>query len=164
MKTNTEQEYYIVKFKINTKILYALWYTDIIDGFITNNNKILSFSCFEELQKYANDQQILVIDDHTCDYNINAIVNYKNQFNCEEIYNFWNIVGDIANSLSIPFLGNKRTKIIDSVFNKLFYGCNVPALRGDGELYVPKWRWRERICLDQIISEGLQIIEKTLGN
>ena len=42
--TGDLSKYYIVKFIFDGRGYYTIWYTDVVDGFITFNNGILSFN------------------------------------------------------------------------------------------------------------------------
>jgi hypothetical protein len=132
-----------------------------MDGFITENGKIKSFSDVGTLQEYAKSRQIKLHEEESelCIDTALEWLKNKKYIDCSYFSFFWNTIADIANSLDIKFYGNKRTKHIDRVYNKLFYGCNPAPMRGDGEMYMPKWSKKEIRIFSKTIKDGLKIIE-----
>ena len=63
--TGDLSEYYIVKFIFDGGDYYTIWYTDVVDGFITFNNGILSFNNQIDLMKYCQNHMIELEEDIT---------------------------------------------------------------------------------------------------
>lgn len=161
---NECRDYYIVNFVVDSIHLYTIWYSSITDGFLVCNHKIAIFYSVASLLEYATEKNIVIQDEITtidCD----AIEHDYQDFHhngCKNILDFWNILSDMSNSLGVAFLGNQRRGDIDNIYNKLFYGCNLEALRGNGEYYFPEWTVEEKTLMDIIIQEGLSILKNTL--
>jgi hypothetical protein len=46
---------------------------------------------------------------------------------------------------------------LEEVYAKLVYGNNLPALRGSGPEYHPKWTGEERRTLYEVLGKGLSM-------
>lgn len=159
------KEYYPFVFIINTEEYYCIWYSDEKDGFITDLDKIKHFQSKEHLQIFAKNNNVLLIGEYTelkVDDAKNWVETHNKKIDCSYFLNYWNIVADMVNSLGEAFYGNDDSEEVSVVYNKLFYGNNIEAIRGNGEEYIPIWT-EEEICeLDRVIRDGLRIISKLL--
>lgn len=172
MKDN-ERDYYIVSFSTDKTIKYTIWFTDDIDGFVTDNKKnIMVFESVNQLCSYAEEHEIIIdqnidIKVADCDvqtnydiydYNVDYFERYDySNIVCNEILNFWNIVTDITVTMETKLLGTDEDNNI--FYEKLFYGCNIPAMNMP-ENYIPKWSDKERDKIKQIVDEGIAIVKK----
>lgn len=158
-------EYYIVAIKIWGKTFFCVWYTDVKDGFITKNNKLLSFADVFTLKKYCIQNNIKLssfdIILYDIDFFIDWVKNSNDEVDCIKFLDFWNITADVSDSLNLYFLGNENGIVLD-LYNKLFYGNNLPAIRGDGELYIPTWDCEDILILTKIIKDAISIISESI--
>jgi hypothetical protein len=88
---------------------------------------------------------------------------------CERVLNLWNLLGDICFSVGLnrgaerpPFERVGPPRRVDRLYEKLFFGCNLPALRGDGPRYEPTFSPRERRLLRRILRSGLGLLDRVL--
>lgn len=70
-------------------------------------------------------------------------------------------MSDFAGSIGHYFSGDE--KFYTEVYDKLFYGCNLPAIRGNGNLYIPKWNRNEIISIAKVMQNGMDIVETNLS-
>jgi hypothetical protein len=159
------KQYYKLTFLYKNKHLYTLWYTNDVDGLLNENNKIIFFNCEYELIDYCKKENINIIDDCTVIYNIDEInriiLNNSTNIDFEYLLGLWNIIADIARTIDVPFHGNKKETI--HIYNKLFYGNNLPSIRGNGEIYIPRWNKREIKIILKILKECYKIFELTIN-
>lgn len=163
-KDDNINELYPIVFIFREKRYFTLWYTSDVDGFILNEkkNKIKTFDNKAELDVYISENGYNlnnVMTEIQCD---NQNILNKSDINCNSILTFWNIVSDIANSLNVYFIGNCNYEKITSIYNKLFYGCNLPAIRKGGDEYIPDWTQKEIETLGVVIENCLNILLKYL--
>lgn len=163
------REYYPINIIINTKSHYCLWFSHdltsnddntINDGLITELCKVKTFSAKEDLIAYTKNAGLKYIDQEAI-YDFDQAIKWlqsKKAINCVYFLDLWNMVGDIANSLNINFIGNKRTKHISKIYDKLFWGCNLPAITPEGKEYIPIWTKKEIGIFTKIIKDELRII------
>ena len=159
--TGDLSEYYIVKFIFDGGDYYTIWYTDVVDGFITFNNGILSFNNQIDLMKYCQNHMIELEEDITV-YDIDDVILKSNdnifEMNCESILDFWNIISDVARSLQLHFCGD--TVCYNSIYEKLLCGCNLAAL--NSRYYRPNWTREEVDKIQHIINVGYCILQRCL--
>ena len=115
--------FYIVEFILGRHTYFCIWFSTDTEGFLSENGNILIFENYDLVKSYATSHNISLNIDVTT-YNVDEIEWWANssdsKLNCSYILDFWNIIQDIAASTNYSFLGNKRTKTIDAIYNKLF--------------------------------------------
>ena len=158
-------EYYSLIFIIKKKEYFCIWYSDEKDGFIKESNQIIFFDNNEQLNEYATSKNINIEKGITI-LNIDNATNWlsldQKNIDCKYFLDFWNIITDLANSVGIEFHGNSDKAIVNEIYNKLFYGNNIPVVKGDGEEFIPDWSTEEMNELSDIITDGIALIKKCL--
>lgn len=159
------KKYYIIIFYLEQHHYYTLWYTDDVDGFIISaEGNIVYFEDEVLIKKFARDNEIY-LDDETTEIFCNELFNIDdNNIHCNDILTFWNIVSDMARSAGKLFLGDYKHSNISDIYNKLFYGCNLPVIKQEGESYYPIWNHKEVLLLQKVINNGLDILSKIFLN
>lgn len=156
-----DMDYYAVKLKYSNRNYYAIWYSDNNDGFITTNkNEIVLFDNLADIKKYSISHTIDVDCDNIACYNFDDLyewcVSDSTIVDCDKILNDWNIISDFLNTLKITFVGDNTTDgLIQSLYNKLFYGNNLPTINTTNEKYIPSWSKHELKLLKDILKEGV---------
>lgn len=158
------KEYYIVIFIFKGSRYITLWYMSDRDGFLLNKegNKIKTFNSEIEVKEYVRKNMLDLqngITEVFCDET--ELLN-DNNVKCDLFLTFWNIMSDVASSLNINFKGDDEDKEIKSIYNKLFYGCNLPAVKNDGDNFQPKWNHKERNLITVILKDSYNILTKSL--
>jgi len=149
----------ILDFKIKDKNHYCLWYSDEGDRFVINNNKLIYYFGVSELIKAYTDSYIIDENIVYCDVDILLITHKEeNSLSYNQLMNFWNMMTDLSKSLGIDFFGNKRTKQIDKVYDKLFWGLNLPSVTPIGKEYIPIWETHEKKIMSQVVLDGAGIL------
>ncbi|GMA99475.1 hypothetical protein [Pelosinus sp. IPA-1] len=159
---NNERCYYSVKFALERKEIYSLWYSGKNDGFLIDQNKILSFKSMNELRQYAIEKNINLQDEHTVvilDLAINWLRRRDREINCRYFLDFWNIVADLAHSVNEEFYGDKDNNGILEIYNKLFYGSNLPAVKKEKDVFFPQWDEVELEILTKVIDDAWRIVK-----
>ncbi len=69
----------------------------------------------------------------------------------DEVITAWNALDDLTAALGrrLDFHGALANKVYD----KLFWGLNLPAVTPAGKWYIPLWRPKERAKMDQVLRE-----------
>jgi hypothetical protein len=70
---------------------------------------------------------------------------------CSVLLNAWNLFGDLPRSDSFREADARGSAIYD----KLFWGCNLPAMTPPGEHYVPVWSTSELADLKHLLLLGV---------
>jgi hypothetical protein len=71
---------------------------------------------------------------------------------CATLLNAWNLLGDLPHTENLFTWADVRAK---GVYDKLFFGCNLPAITPRGEHYVPTWSRSEISALKRVLLLGL---------
>lgn len=149
-------DFYSVVFYLNQLRYDTLWYTDDIDGFLLNKNgKIKSFKNDDFMRKFINEHGY-TLHDEVLEIRLDDLEQLKVQpIDCKLILTIWNIMLDAAQSVSKEYLGDSRDAPIRSVYDKLFYGCNILVKE---EKYIPRWKASEKRLISRVIDNGYQIL------
>lgn len=81
---------------------------------------------------------------------------------CNYFLDYWNILNDLASSLGTSFYGNTDNSVVNGVYNKLFYGNNISAIKGEREEFIPEWSNKEISELNKVALDGIRVIEDYL--
>ena len=156
-------EFYPLKFKVNQTEYCTLWYTDEIDGFLQDENKKIKFfanvgeaKAFTESKGYSIDSEVLQITDDILKKLDMQILD------CNVIITCWNILSDMAKSIDCDFLGDSKSEEIQNIYDKLFYGCNLPSLKKSGEDFLPKWADDEKNLIKKVLKNGFEVLQRAL--
>lgn len=161
-------KYFTFVFIIKNTKHYSIWYSDEDDGFIIESSKIKTFCNMDEMKCYARDNNYELETEYTemqfdTAINIATKKNIENEdINCKYLLDFWNIVSDIANSVGDVFIGDTREGTINSIYNKLFYGNNLEAIKKNGEDFIPTWNKYEKNELLNVTNDGIRILRNYL--
>lgn len=155
-------EYYIVKFVFESESFYTIWYTSDEDGFVMDSktNRVIAFKDNNNLLQYAKKKGITV-DDECTEYDCveeNYFIN--EELNCSGILDLWNIAEDMAKSLKVKLEICEDVQSVNKIYDKLFYGCNLPAVTPEGEKYIPVWSEYETNILHDVVRKGILLIKE----
>lgn len=117
-------EYYLLGFRYNHIMKYCIWMTDHKDRIYCDGKRdILTFDSQFEMQQYARSQGIKVDtkNGYLCDMDGLQIGSSR----LADILDFWNLTSDITKTVGVNFIGNRKSPVIDKIYNKLFHGCNL---------------------------------------
>lgn len=98
-------------------------------------------SCVIDLDHLLNDFEAVSIE-HTSGKNQNSL-----------FLDVWNFFEDLIRTFELEQNFSRfRTPCLDKVYEKIFWGCNLPAVTPEGKSYSPLWAdseieaWREYMC------------------
>jgi len=159
-----EIEYYVVNFIFSeNENYYTLWYTSDSDGFVLadNQTKIKSFQNEKAAKMFANERKLNLIDEKTDIICNESKLLYSQEMSYNMLLSFWNIISDVSNSLKLDFYGDCEENTF--IYNKIFYSCNLPSIKKEGNSYYPKWSRKEKDLIEEIINEGIKILSEALN-
>jgi len=79
---------------------------------------------------------------------------------CSNLLNAWNLLADIhASRGETNDLLSHTDQRGQAVYEKLFYGCNLPAVTPEGQRFDPTWSVEECRSLAQLLRLGLAELE-----
>lgn len=155
-----DKAYYWVNFIIDHKDHFLIWVSDDKDHFITENGKPISFEELSSAQKFVKNKGLEISDEEIEVYNTDEYIpKTKDSVDCNVTLNLWNILSDFAFSVKAPFEGDDPE--YNTVYGKLVYGCNLPALMNDHR-YDPAWNDEETADINKILTAGIEILHINL--
>jgi hypothetical protein len=86
----------------------------------------------------------------------------QTEIDCEEFLLFWNVITDLAHSADIQFSGNKDSRSLNEIYDKLYIGSQLPTKDEGNSLNQPVWSSEERMELIKVIEDGLRVIDVCL--
>lgn len=162
LNNDIHEKYEIVTFEISGKEYHTIWYMDDIDGFLLEQTGCLkAFAAKKEAAAFAQ-KEGFILDDN--DFLISSAILEKYamiEVDCNLVLNYWNTFSDLAHSLNCSFLGDNREGIVQNIYVKLFYGCNI-LVKENEEHYIPKWNKNEKRWMVKVLKEGFAILSKAL--
>lgn len=154
------REYFPSKFRLDNRIRYFLWSTMVesIDEdrdevwtrersapYFLTLNQALHFARQHCDGKINTDEPLLMDLDYVTHWLRLKKMKRARQFYSPEILDAWNIFGDLARSLALPFRGDADE--LTPLWTKL--------LLGDEHWRVTRWSGRELTTTHEVLGEGL---------
>jgi hypothetical protein len=160
---------FMIKYLYNDIHGYCIWFSNEKDGLLCDsNNKILCFSNERSVFDYLSQNNLNLFNNEiSYTYDFQELEKWINSgsiiVNCVEILNFWNIFTDVAYTIGFKFKGDKRNKNISLIYDKLFYGNNLPVFKPENEAdYIPIWSLKQVNIIRSIMENGLNIVRSNL--
>ena len=151
-------EYYIIKITLRQREFFLLWNCDCEPVFLTDaNSRAVFFAGMDELNAFAESNGIGLSEEIT-EYDLDDITVTAETLDCNEVNTKWNIISDFALTNGAEFSG--EDKRYNDIYNKLFYGCNLPAMKHPH--YTPEWSADEIAVINRILAEGTELFARFL--
>lgn len=154
----------VVQFIERQTSYFCIWYSADKDALLTAEGSLLCFDTAAQAQSAAQAQfpayeKIVACEPYDLDQ-LAQMIEHRLALDPSFVLTMWNLMGDVAGSLGLPFAGGSRTALIDGIYDKLFFGNNLPAMHAP--TYVPVFTERERRKLDKILQDGSNMIKNAL--
>lgn len=166
-----KRTHYIYRNRINNRDHYFIWFsgeTGNSDGVIVStNNTIPNFVSIEELKQYAEENHITPFDDSEENpISLDVVAKWlkmkkmkrMRRVDCKEFLAAWNLFDDISKSTGGNF--DPDTNLTQVIYDKLFWGNNLPSLTPEGKCYVPRWTGREIQIMHDTLAHGLALFRQ----
>jgi len=168
-------EHFIFPYILSSKTGYLIWVSDDEDSkkdhFVTNDRgKVSTFSNLDDLKHFENHLGLTVTaSSELRPLNLDAIADWLSEGEempeCDVLLNAWNAFSDISSSFQgndAPFA--KADFAHKSIYDKLFWGNNLPSVTPVGERYDPIWNAGEMESLKAILGAGLDLFIASTGH
>lgn len=162
--------YYIVCWLLNNQKLFLLW----VDGgkrpdyYVLHEKsmKLLIFQTNEEMASYTEKHKMELVDQpaDVIDFNKSNIALTALRPNmplslakAELLLNVWNALDDVSRSTNVQLIPvNLCTQEnMDKLYEKLFYGNNLPSVTPEGKKYFPLFDAEERSILRKLFRGAI---------
>jgi len=159
--------HYTLRYCLDSRSRYLLWYshdgdeTDV-DGVVVNQDGAIPiFDSLPSAVDYAQTEGLSLLRQDNCVlHNLDLVRVWLKRkrpgpINCNEFLSAWNLFGDVSATVSGNFDPDKQQT--HRIYNKLFWGSNLPAVTPPGEHYRPLWSGAEVRVMRQVLSVGLAL-------
>ena len=161
-----DREYYILWYRLDGIDSYLIWYSDERDGvFVDASGVIPSFRDVDRLLSYAEKRGISVNSEKPILHNLDVLEEWlrakdAEKIECNSFNSAWNLFADISRSINGSF--DRSQKLTQKIYNKLFWGCNLPSVTPEGEQYHPAWTRRGLEIMHDVLGSGLRMFQSSV--
>ena len=162
-----KRDYYILWYRLDDKDSYLIWFsTENDDGVLVDKNGFVpSFNDVKTLRDYSNQKKIILKDEEPVIHNLELIENWLCENNSaindyNEVLNTWNLFEDISISTNGNF--NSDRELTKKIYEKIFWGCNIPAVTPEGESFTPTWTKMELKIVRETLIFGFQMFREKI--
>jgi hypothetical protein len=156
------ETWYPLALKVGGRTLFLLWVSDdwALNRVLACAGRVVSFSDEESAREYALAENLtLAPKEELRLHDLDSAVSWleaDTEPDCRLLLAIWNLAGDVARSVNEPF--EDRGEVLDDVYNKLFFGNNLPSMTPAGEQYHPEWTEEELRLLRATIQIAVDLI------
>ena len=116
------------------------------------------------LALYARAKNIEIVNEEPLLHDLDLIKEWLRQpdrhIDCRAFLAAWNLFTDVANGIAMAFTGRQKDKLTRRIYDKLFFGNNLPAVTPPNEYYIPQWSAAEQARVVAVMTQGLQLFER----
>ena len=159
--------YYYLLYQLDDTIGYLIWFSDKEDGVVLQaDGSVPCFSSTLHAHIYATTHQLAIQEETPVLHDLDIIAHWLQRtlsadVDCKEFLNAWNLFDDIAVSVGHTFRADDTET--HTVYEKLFWGSNIPILTPPGEHYTPVWSDDELLLLRAVLAQGLTLFRSAVA-
>ncbi len=160
-----KREYHPYWYRLDGIDHYLLWFCDEVDGFFQSADQTIpSFSNQGDLMMVASQHGIQIsVEDPTL-LDLTVVTDWLQTpkpegIDCPTFLNAWNLFQDVAETVGHSF-ETTTDGFNTSIYNKLFWGNNLPSVTPPGECYVAEWSAEELSRIHEILSDGFFLFQQ----
>ena len=161
------RQYFNLWYRLDCKDAHLIWFTDEKDGvFVSLEGRVPSFENTEDLLRYAESRGLSVDVEAAILLDLDTLAEWLKQENvesvdCVSVLNAWNLFDDVSRSLGGAFDADR--KLTKKIYDKVFWGNNLPSVTPEGESYHPAWTKRELKIMRELLSSGLSFFRSSVS-
>jgi len=150
-------KYQIIKITICGKRFFLLWDGELETPLLTDEDSGLPivFGGLFDLNNFAEEND-LDIERGVTSYDFDDITVTAENLVCNEVIEKWNLADDIALAIGTEFSGEDER--FNDIYDKLFFGCNLPAMNHPH--YDPEWNAEEIAEINGILADGAELCKR----
>ena len=167
MTDTTSNTYYCLWYRLDGTDGYLIWYSNNHDGVVVQlGGTVPSFRSPALLHDYAAAHQIVIAEEEPMLHDLDCIEAWlctptiSSVIDCDAFLAAWNLFGDISVSVNGNF--DRDHKKTQNIYDKLFWGNNLPAITPPGKHYTPIWSDEELQVLREVLANGLQLFRQVI--
>lgn len=156
-------KYFSYLYRLNAEDRYLIWISNEKDsvavdaeGFVPTFKDPVILRGYASLNHYSLESEEPIL--HDLDWVATWLASPRLSVDCREALASWNLFGDVAASIvdrgsTFKHLDSK----LGAIYEKLFWGSNLPSMTPKGAHYVPEWSSDEIDSLAEILTTGLDL-------
>jgi hypothetical protein len=162
------ETWYPLALQVGGRTLFLLWVSDdrALNRVLADAGLVVSFSDEQSAREYALAENLtLAPREEFRLHDLDSAVRWLEadaEPDCRLLLAIWNLAGDVARSVNEPF--EDRGEVLDGVYDKLFFGNNLPAMTPPGEQYRPEWTEEELGLLRASIEMAVDLVRSRVGS
>ena len=155
------RSHYGVRLRLDGVERLMVWYSDESDGVLTSSpGRIALFKDPAEVERYATQQNLKLEPEPVALYDFDRLAQWLAQpsreaLDCRFLLDAWNMLCDVAFSVGAKI---EERRDAQGVYDKLFWGCNLPSMTPPGEHFEPRWSDEDVLILSEVLSSGLRLL------
>jgi hypothetical protein len=136
------REYSNLWYQLDSKDAHLIWYTDGRDGIVVDSDgEIPSFRNTDDLLEYVERRNLKVNVEGAILHDLDVLVEWLRQkesdrVDCSDLLAAWNL-------------------LTEKIYDKLFWGNNLPSVTPKGKMYIPAWTSEELKITREVLDSGL---------
>jgi hypothetical protein len=148
--------------KVSGRTLFLLWVSDDwgLDRVLAAAGRVISFTDKASAREYALAEHLTLAPKEELHlHDVDSAIGWLEtdaEPECPLLLGIWNLAGDVARSVNEAF--KDRGELLDKVYDKLFFGSNLPSMTPPGEHYQPEWSEEELGLLRSMTEAAVDLI------
>jgi hypothetical protein len=161
----TGSEYWLCEFHLDGRRLHIVWHTNDKDGLVRlASGKIASFGDEGAVHAFCRSSGISLMPNRLGGYDFDAIETWCHRPTAESVdpvafLNIWNMLEDALGFKltvkAVPNLSEISLGKVRKIYDKLFFGNNLPTMTPPGKSYEPIWAQDEVEIMSRLYRFGL---------
>ena len=137
--------HYLCEFTLEQRTYFVIWCSDQTDMLLrTKTGTIAIFPDVSSANQDAQNQRYKLEIETIARYNFDEIDNWcsspnEKTLNHSDMLNAWNMLEDAFRGCKVEAEFSSRSKTANHIYEKLFYGNNLPAITPEGQHFTPTW-------------------------
>ena len=153
------RSHFAVCYKLDGTNRYFVWYGAETDGvLLALPDRLATFPNLATLDGYLLQSGLRRDLSEPSHYDLDQLADWLSNpsavaVDCPFFLNCWNMLSDVTRSVGSAMPASPGAT---DVYDKLFWGCNLPSVTPPGEHFIPEWSTSEIATISKILSSGLQ--------
>ena len=166
MAVQDARTHYAVCLRWSNEERFIVWYSDEKDGVLLLTPSTLAlFASRPDVERYASAHDIDLDPQASTLYDLDRLTEWLSAPtltpDCSFLLDAWNMLADIAGSLQTALAEPAEAQ---AIYDKLFWGCNLPSVTPPGKHYDPIWSQEEITTVVAVLRSGLRLLRDAFGH
>jgi hypothetical protein len=163
-------KYFPLLYRLGAEDRYLIWISNEKDSVVAEGGGLVpTFKHIDSVQAYSEVNQYSLEREEPVLHDLDWVAAWTKApdapVDCRKALAAWNLFSDMAKSVNergIAF--NQLDSQFPSIYDKLFWGSNLPSMTPSGRHYEPEWSQDELATLAEVLSAGLAMFESCTGD